>query len=142
MTLQVVAATDRLGREIKQGDLTTAEGRAHLRGQLSGIPVEIWLNKYAGPSGGQKGLRLYLHDGRVISHDRHGAEDVLVLTDGDRVQRWHIPCTIYMHCPAERILGQKSLFECDPEEVSRTTRRRMAEVELLLTLQQQLRGPH
>ena len=142
MTLQVVAATDRLGREIKQGDLTTAEGSAHLRGQLSGIPVEIWLNKYAGPSGGQKGLRLYLHDGRVISHDRHGAEDVLVLTDGDRVQRWHIPGTIYMHCLAERILGQKSLFECDPEEVSRTTRRRMAEVELLLTLQQQLRGPH
>jgi hypothetical protein len=47
-----------------------------------------------------------------------------------------------MHCLAERILGQKSLFECDPEEVSRTTRRRMAEVELLLTLHQQLRGPH
>ena len=67
---------------------------------------------------------------------------MLVLTDGDRVQRWHIPGTIYTHCLAERILGQKSLFECDPEEVSRTTRRRMAEVELLLTLHQQLRGPH
>ncbi|HFT7970650.1 TPA: oxidoreductase, partial [Enterobacter hormaechei] len=40
------------------------------------------------------------------------------------------------------ILGAKSLFERDPHQVSRTTRRRVEEVTLLLTLQQQLRGPH
>ena len=142
MTLQVVAAKDRLGRAIAKGDLTTAEGEAHLQGSISGVPVDIWLNKYAGPAGGQKGLRLHLRDGRTISHDRRGAEDVLEVIEGDDIQRWSLPGTIYEHCLAGHILGDKSLFERDPQEVSRTTRRRIEEVALLLTLQQQLRGPH
>jgi hypothetical protein len=91
MTLQVVTAKDRLGRAIAKGDLTTAEGEAHLQGRISGVPVDIWLNKYAGPAGGQKGLRLWLRDGRIISHDRRGAEDVLELIEGEDIQRWHIP---------------------------------------------------
>src|SRR5690606_37591326 len=69
MTLQVVTAKDRLDREIATGDLTTAEGEAHLQGSISGVPVDIWLNKYAGPAGGQKGLRFHLRDGRIVSHD-------------------------------------------------------------------------
>ncbi|HIE5561741.1 TPA: oxidoreductase [Enterobacter kobei] len=142
MTLQVVAAKDRLGRAIAKGDLTTAEGEAHLQGSICGVPVDIWLNKYAGPAGGQKGLRLHLRDGRTISHDRRGAEDVLEVIEGDDIQRWSLPGTIYEHCLAGHILGDKSLFERDPQEVSRTTRRRIEEVALLLTLQQQLRGPH
>lgn len=109
MTLQVVTAKDRLGREIATGDLTTAEGEAHLQGSISGVPVDIWLNKYAGPAGGQKGLRFHLRDGRIVSHDRRGAEDVLELIKGKEIQRWHIPGTIYEHCLAEHILGQKSL---------------------------------
>jgi predicted dehydrogenase len=142
MTLRVVTAKDRLGRDIAKGDLTTAEGEAHLQGQISGVPVDIWLNKYAGPAGGQKGLRFYLRDGRIINHDRRGAEDVLELINGDTRQRWNIPGTIYEHCLAEHILGANSLFERDLHEVSRTTRRRLEEVTLLLALQQQLRGPH
>ena len=142
MTLQVVTANDRLGRAIAKGDLTTAEGEAHLQGRISGVPVDLWLNKYAGPAGGQKGLRLWLRDGRIISYDRRGAEDVLELIEGENIQRWHIPGTIYEHCLAGHILGTNSLFERDPHEVIRTTRRRIEEVELLLTLQQQLRGPH
>ncbi|WP_368541632.1 Gfo/Idh/MocA family oxidoreductase [Enterobacter soli] len=142
MALRVVNARNRLGRDIAAGDFTTAEGQAHLQGQVSGVPVDIWLNKYAGPSGGQKGLRVYLRDGRIISHDRRGAEDVLERIAGDDRQRWHVPGTIYARCLAERILGAQSLFTRDPEEVPRTTRRRLEEVELLLTLQQQLRGPH
>lgn len=142
MTLQVVTVKDRLGRNIAKGDLTTAEGEAHLQGSISGVPVEIWLNKYAGPAGGQKGLRVYLRDGRIINHDRRGAEDVLELIEGKGIQRWHIPGTIYERCLAEHIIDAKSLFERDPQEVSRTTRRRIEEVALLLTLQQQLRGPH
>lgn len=55
MALQVMTARDRLGRNITQGDLITAEGEAHLQGRVSGVPVNIWLNKYAGPAGGQKG---------------------------------------------------------------------------------------
>lgn len=113
-----------------------------MQGSISGVPVDIWLNKYAGPAGGQKGLRFHLRDGRIVSHDRRGAEDVLELIKGKEIQRWHIPGTIYEHCLAEHILGAKSLFERDPHQVSRTTRRRVAEVTLLLTLQQQLRGPH
>ncbi len=50
--------------------------------------------------------------------------------------------SIYEHCLAGHILGVQSLFERDPQEVPRTTLRRIEEVELLLTLQQQLRGPH
>ncbi|EPM5597485.1 Gfo/Idh/MocA family oxidoreductase [Citrobacter braakii] len=142
MTLQVKSAKDRLGRNIVEGDLTTAEGDAHLQGQISGIPLDIWLNKYAGPAGGQKGLRLCLRDGRVISHDRRGVEDVLELIDGDVVQRWSLPGSVYAHCLVEHILGAQSLFERSPQEVSRTTQRRLEEVECLLTLQQQLRGRH
>ncbi|KML22551.1 oxidoreductase [Enterobacter roggenkampii] len=142
MTLQVVTAKDRLGRAIAKGDLTTAEGEAHLQGRISGVPVDLWLNKYAGPAGGQKGLRLWLRDGRIISYDRRGAEDVLEQIEGENIQRWHIPGTIYEHCLAGHILGTNSLFERDPHEVIRTTRRRIEEVTLLLTLQQQLRGPH
>ena len=142
IALQVVTARDRLGCDIARGDLTTAEGEAHLQGQVSGVPVEIWLNKYAGPSGGQKGLRLHLRDGRVMSHDRRGAEDVLELIEGDKVQSWRFGGTIYERCLAEHILGEHSLFARARAEVSRTTQRRLEEVELLLTLQQQLRGPH
>jgi len=142
IALQVVTARDRLGRDIAKGDLTTAEGEAHLQGQIGGVPVDIWLNKYAGPSGGQKGLRLHLRDGRVISHDRRGAEDVLELIEGDKVQTWRFGGTIYARCLAEYILGEHSLFARDPGEVSRTTQRRLEEVEILLTLQQQLRGSH
>jgi len=142
IALQVVTARDRLGRDIAKGDLTTAEGEAHLQGQIGGVPVDIWLNKYAGPSGGQKGLRLHLRDGRVISHDRRGAEDVLELFEGDKVQSWRFGGTIYARCLAEHILGEHSLFARDPDEVSRTTQRRLEEVEILLTLQQQLRGSH
>lgn len=142
MTLQVKSAKDRLGHNIIQGDLNTAEGEAHLQGLISGVPLDIWLNKYAGPAGGQKGLRLYLRDGRIINYDRRGAEDVLELIDGDVVQRWCLPGTIYAHCLAEHILGAQSLFERSPQEVSRTTQRRLEEVERLLTLQQQLRGSH
>ncbi|WP_236346816.1 Gfo/Idh/MocA family oxidoreductase [Enterobacter cancerogenus] len=142
MALQVMTARDRLGRDITQGDLITAEGEAHLQGRVSGVPVNIWLNKYAGPAGGQKGVRLYLRDGRIISHDRRGAEDVVELIDGDNIQHWTLPGAIYEHCLAERVLGAQSLFRCDPQEVSRTTQRRLDEVELLLNLQQRLRGAH
>ena len=142
LALQVVTARDRLGRDIAKGDLTTAEGEAHLQGTMGGVPVDIWLNKYAGPSGGQKGLRLSLRDGRILSHDRRGAEDVLELIEGDKVQSWRFGGTIYAHCLTEHILGEQSLFARDPDEVSRTTQRRLEEVETLLTLQQQLRGSH
>ena len=54
MTLQVVTAKDRTGHYIAKGDQTTAEGEAHLQGTISGVPVDIWLNKYAGPAGGQR----------------------------------------------------------------------------------------
>lgn len=142
LSLQLISAKDRLGRPIAKGDLHTAEGEAHLRGTVSGIPVDIWLDKYAGPTGGQKGFRLHLRDGRIISHDRRGAEDVIELIKGENVQRWKIPGTIYARCLAEHILGEKSLYQRAPEEVSLTTQRRLEEVELLLQLQQQLRGQH
>lgn len=105
MTLQVVSAKDRLGRDIVKGDLITAEGAAHLQGRISGIPLDIWLNKYAGPTGGQKGLRLYLSGGQVISYDRRGDKDVLELFDGNTVLRWSLAGTVYAHCLAQHILG-------------------------------------
>ncbi|WP_417315918.1 oxidoreductase [Enterobacter sp.] len=142
MDLQVMQAKDRLGKTISKGDVTTAEGEAHLQGLVGGVPVDIWLKKYAGPSGGQKGLRITLRDGRIVSHDRRGPEDVLESVQGDSVQQWRIPGTLYERCLAEQILGEQSLFTRCPQEVPRTTRRRLEEVELLLSLQQRLRGPH
>lgn len=142
MALRALAAKDRLGREIAKGDVVTAEGEAHLQGQISGVPVNIWLNKYAGPAGGQKGLRIYLRSGDIINYDRRGAEDLLEHSADGKLQRRSIPGTIYARCLTEAVFGNHSLFERGPHEVSRATQRRIQEVELLLTLQQQLRGPH
>ncbi|ELH1429255.1 Gfo/Idh/MocA family oxidoreductase [Raoultella ornithinolytica] len=142
MHLEVRQVSDRLGHAIARGDTQTAEGKAHLQGQLSGIPLNIWLNKYAGPAGGQKGLRIWLRDGRIINQDRRDNCEVVELIAGDRIERWRRPGAIYEHCLGEHILGTESLFVRAPEEVSRLTQRRINEVALLLELQQQLRGPH
>lgn len=140
--LAVRQASDRLGRAIAPGDFHTAEGSAHLTGEISGLALNIWLNKYAGPSGGQKGLRLWLRDGRIISQDRRDNCEVVSLIDGERVDSWQRAGAIYDHCLGEHILGDNSLFVRVPDEVARLTQRRINEVALLLELQQQLRGPH
>jgi hypothetical protein len=72
-------AKDRLGHDIAPGDTVTAEGRRICR-ELSGIPLNIWLNKYAGPAGGQKGMRIGLRDGRILNLDRAPEGEVVTLT--------------------------------------------------------------
>lgn len=67
LSLSLRVAKDRLGHDIAPGDTSTAEGEAHLQGTLGTIPLNIWLNKYAGPAGGQKGMRIGLRDGRIIT---------------------------------------------------------------------------
>ena len=106
MHLEVRQVSDRLGHAIARGDTQTAEGKAHLQGQLSGIPLNIWLNKYAGPAGGQKGLRIWLRDGRIINQDRRDNCEVVELIAGDRIERWRRPGAIYEHCLGEHILGK------------------------------------
>ncbi|WEF29304.1 Gfo/Idh/MocA family oxidoreductase [Klebsiella aerogenes] len=142
LRLSLCEAKDRLGQPIARGDKHTAEGEAYLQGAAGGIPLHIWLNKYAGPSGGQKGLRITLRDGRVINHDRRDNREVVELIEGERIQRWTRSGTIYEHCLGGYILTEHSLFARAPQEISRLTQRRIREVELLLQLQQQLRGPH
>lgn len=142
LILTLCEANDRLGNAIAAGDVTTAEGSAHLQGELGGIPLEMWLNKYAGPSGGQKGIRLHLRNGTVLSQDRRGACDVLEIWQGEGVQRWILAGPLYERCLERHILGANSLFERAPEQISPLTQRRIAEVTALLQLQQQLRGPH
>lgn len=115
---------------------------AHLQGTLGTIPLNIWLNKYAGPAGGQKGMRIGLRDGRIITLDRAPEGEVVTLQDGERVQRWTRPGAIYTHCLDEQILGADNLFIRAPDSVAGLTQRRLEEVEWLLRLQQQLRGPH
>lgn len=142
--IQLVAeqVKDRLGRPIAHGDIETAEGEAHLKGTLGHIPVNLWLNKYAGPGVERKGIRIYLRDGRIISQTRAPGGESVELIDGDSVMRWTRPGAIYAHCLAEHILGKRSLFFRAPDEVAKLTQRRMAEVETLLRIQQQLRGEH
>lgn len=142
LALTLVDAKDRLGNPIANGDFTTAEGCAHLQGQLCGIPLEMWLNKYAGPAGGQKGIRLHLRNGTILSQDRRGSNDVLELWQGETVQRWTLNGPVYDRCLARCILGENSLFVRAAEQVSHFTQRRIAEVTALLQLQQQLRGTH
>ena len=142
LALTLVDARDRLGNQIAQGDVTTAEGSAHLQGELCGIPLELWLNKYAGPSGGQKGIRVHLRNGTVLSQDRRGAEEVLEIWHGEQVQRWNLKVPVYERCLQRYILGDSSLFIRAEEQISLLTQRRIAEVTALLDIQQQLRGPH
>ncbi len=142
LALTLVETKDRLGNPIPKGDFTTAEGSAHLQGELCGIPLEMWLNKYAGPAGGQKGIRLHLRDGTILSQDRRGANDVLEIWQGETVQRWTLNGPVYDRCLARCILGENSLFVRVPDQVSHFTQRRIAEVTALLQLQQQLRGVH
>ncbi|PLN68652.1 oxidoreductase, partial [Klebsiella pneumoniae] len=68
--------------------------------------------------------------------------EVVTLQDGERVQRWTRPGAIYTHCLDEQILGADNLFIRAPDSVAGLTQRRLEEVEWLLRLQQQLRGPH
>jgi predicted dehydrogenase len=142
LSLTLCEAKDRLGNAIATGDVTTAEGSAHLQGELGGIPLEMWLNKYAGPAGGQKGIRLHLRNGTVLSQDRRGTQDVLEIWQGKKVQRWTLEGPLYERCLGRFILGANSVFKRAPEQVSLLTQRRIAEVTALLELQQQLRGPH
>jgi predicted dehydrogenase len=142
LRLTLCEAKDRLGNAITTGDITTAEGSAHLKGELCGIPLEMWLNKYAGPSGGQKGIRLHLRNGMVLSQDRRGAHEVLEVWQGEKVQRWTLEGPVYDRCLGRLILGANNVFERTPEQISTLTQRRITEVTALLQLQQQLRGPH
>lgn len=142
LALTLLEAKDRPGNPIAKGDFTTAEGRAHLQGELCGIPLEIWLNKYAGPAGGQKGIRLHLRNGTILSQDRRGADDVLEIWRGEQVQRWTLNGPVYDRCLQRWILGENSLFTRAPQQVNELTQRRLAEVTALLQLQQKLRGRH
>lgn len=133
---------DRLGRPIALGDTETAEGEAHLFGSLGGIPVNLWLNKYAGPGVERKGIRLYLRDGRIISLNRSPEGERVELISGETTLSWTRSGAIYAHCLGEQILGANSLFTRAPDEVAKLTQRRITEVETLLQLQQILRGAH
>lgn len=142
LTLKIVRAVDRLGHPITLGDYHTAEGEAFLQGEAGGIPLDIWLNKYAGPTGGRKGLRLSLRNGVVLSQDRRGASEVLECRQGDKVYRWTLAEPIYDRCLQRQIVGEGHLFQRAPQHIAPLTQRRIAEVTCLLQLQQRLRGPH
>ncbi len=66
---------------------------------------------------------------------------MVTLQDGERVQL-DPARAIYTHCLDEQILGADNLFIRAPDSVAGLTQRRLEEVEWLLRLQQQLRGPH
>ena len=142
LNLNVLLAKDRLGRAISPGDFDTAEGEAHLQGTLAGIPVNLWLNKYAGPGVERKGICIYLRDGRMVSQNRGPGGERVELITGDSAMSWTRDGAVYAHCLGEHIFGASSLFTRAPEEVAKLTQRRMTEVEVLLQLQQQLRGAH
>lgn len=138
LQLRVKGMTDRLGVAITRGDLHSAEGRSELFGSLGAIPIHIWLDKYAGPAGGQKGIRVSLADGRQISLDRRGNEELLIVTQGAQRQSWRLNGPLYEHCLASLLTGDG----IGKAERIALTRRRLAEVRGLLELQQQVRGPH
>lgn len=142
LSLELVHARDRLGRPIKEGDVTTAEGDAALRGTLSGIPITLALNKYAGPAGGQKGMKIYLHDGRVVNVDRRGADEVVEVLNANSSRQHIIDGPLYDRCLKEVVLGKERMFVSDPQGIPAVTRRRIQEVKALLALQQELRGKH
>ncbi|MGB7800076.1 Gfo/Idh/MocA family oxidoreductase [Buttiauxella sp.] len=142
LSVELTYARDRLGNAIATGDVTTAEGEALLSGTMSDIPFTLHLNKYAGPAGGQKGMRIYLHDGQIINIDREGANEVVEwITDND-TERQLIAGPLYDRCLNDVVFGEKRVFLRTPEAIPAYTQRRITEVTALLKLQQQLRGSH
>jgi hypothetical protein len=137
--LQLAASEvcDRLGQPILRGDLHSAEGRACLRGEVAGVPLTLWLDKYAGPGIERKGLCLHLKDGRRIELFRSGNQEWLHHHDQGMVHRWQHLGPLYRDCIAETLLAP-----LPANGWQGTTARRLQEVGLLLELQQLLRGPH
>ncbi|MGO1298894.1 MAG: Gfo/Idh/MocA family oxidoreductase [Vibrio sp.] len=138
LSLHVDLSEDRLRQPIAVGDVTTAEGHAILSGYCGSIPISIELNKYGGPLGGQKGINLYLDDGRVISLDRNGDDDVVTLLNQQQSLQWQHKGALYLHCVREVVLNQ----DLAGDSFKAITQRRIEEVESLLLLQQSLRGIH
>lgn len=142
LSIELSYVRDRLGNAISAGDFTTAEGEALLTGTLSEIPFTLHLNKYAGPAGGQKGMRIYLHDGQIINIDREGVNEVIERISDQGTERSTLAGPLYDRCLHDVVFGESRLFLRAPEEVPAYTQRRIAEVAALLELQQQLRGRH
>lgn len=142
LSLELVFARDRLGNAIQPGDFTTAEGSALIKGTLSGIPITMTLNKYAGPAGGQKGMKIFLHDGRVVNVDRRGTDEVVEVLNTNSSRQHKISGPLYDRCLNEVVFGANRLFKSKPHRVPELTRRRVADVTALLALQQKLRGKH
>ncbi|MGL5815531.1 MAG: Gfo/Idh/MocA family oxidoreductase [Aeromonas sp.] len=138
-SLRLVAegVCDRLGQPIAFGDLSTAEGRACLRGEAAGVPLTLWLDKYAGPGMEKKGVCLTLKDGRVLELLRSGNRAWLHHHENGLVQSWQLEGPLYRHCIAQTLLAP-----IPPAGWAGVTARRLQEVGLLLGLQQRLRGPH
>ena len=137
LTLVGEEVVDRLGQPIERGDLQTAEGRACLRGEAAGVPLTLWLDKYAGPGIERKGLSLLLKDGRRLELLRSGNQEWLHHHEHGMVQSWQLEGPLYRHCIAKTLLTP-----IPPEGWEGVTARRLQEVGLLLRLQQGLRGPH
>ncbi len=142
LAIALIHARDRLGNGIQPGDLATAEGDAMLRGTISGIPFTLALNKYAGPAGGQKGMKIYLRDGRILNVDRRGADEVVETLNANGGHKLTISGPLYDRCLGEVVLGAQRMFVSKPAEIPALTRRRIAEVKALLEIQQKLRGEH
>lgn len=128
---------DRLGQPIRRGDLETAEGRACLRGEAAGVPLRLWLDKYAGSGVEKKGLCLHLKDGRRIELLRSGNLEWLHFHDVDGMRGWQHEGPLYRDCIAQTLLAPLPAAGW-----AGVTARRLQEVALLLSLQQGLRGPH
>lgn len=150
LTLVAEGVVDRLGQPIARGDLESAEGRACLRGDACGVPLTLWLDKYAGPGIERKGLVLHLKDGRRVELFRCGNLEWLryyqsgANNDGGQSElgaagmlQWQHEGPLYRDCIAQTLLAPLPV-----EGWRGATARRLQEVTLLLTLQQQLRGPH
>jgi len=142
LNVELTYARDRLGNAIATGDVTTAEGEALLSGTMSDIPFTLHLNKYAGPAGGQKGMRIYLQGGQIINIDREGANEVVERITANDTERQLIAGPLYDRCLNDVVFGEKRVFLRTPEEIPAYTQRRITEVTALLKIQQQLRGSH
>lgn len=142
LTIELVHARDRLGNNIQPGDFTTAEGDALLRGTISDIPFTLALNKYAGPAGGQKGMKIYLQNGRIVNVDRRGLDEVIEVLNANDSRQQIVSGPLYDRCLGEVVLGAERMLTSKPTAVPALARRRIAEVKSLLEIQQQLRGKH
>ena len=132
LEIKIEDMRDKYGKPIQSNDWSTAEGSAKLTLSISGIPIRIDVNKYAGEQN-RKGIIINFKDGSSLSLSRINNEDILELRDQQAKQLGKME----IQSPLYDILVRHSIRPPSPRSSSLgnykgLTSRRIEEISTLL----------